>query len=113
MRLTEIQVTAVVCVRIRMEQITIRIQEEFLESIESGASEHNESRSEHIRDLLRKGMECGDVRRDHDRLENQLAQVIEQRDEHQELVQYVNEEQSWRSAPIWKRGKWWLLGRKG
>jgi metal-responsive CopG/Arc/MetJ family transcriptional regulator len=94
-----------------MEQITIRLQEDFLESIEGAASEHNESRSEHIRDLLRKGMEYEDVRRDRDRLENQLGQLIEQREANQELVEYVDEEQTWRSAPIWRRAKWWITGK--
>jgi metal-responsive CopG/Arc/MetJ family transcriptional regulator len=96
-----------------MEQITIRIQEEFLESIEGAADEHNESRSEHIRDLLKKGMEYEDVRRDRDRLERQLGQLVDRQEVRQELVEYVDEEKSYRSAPIWKRAKWWVVGRSG
>jgi metal-responsive CopG/Arc/MetJ family transcriptional regulator len=96
-----------------MEQITIRIQEEFLESIEGAADEHNESRSEHIRDLLKKGMEYEDVRRDRDRLERQLGQLVDRQEERQELVEYVEDKQSYRDAPAWTRAKWWLLGRGG
>lgn len=43
-----------------MEQITLRIPQELLESLESEANEHNKSRSKHIRDILREHVECGE-----------------------------------------------------
>jgi hypothetical protein len=57
------------------------------------------------------GLEAEAIEADRDRLQRQLGQLIDQRDEHQELVEYVDEEQSWRSAPLWKRAKWWLIGQ--
>jgi hypothetical protein len=37
--------------------------------------------------------------------------VIDERDEHQEIVAYVEEEQSWREAPLSVRVKWWVFGK--
>lgn len=43
-----------------MEQITLRVQENTLESVESDATEHDKTRSEHIRDILESHTEHGD-----------------------------------------------------
>lgn len=42
-----------------MEQITLRIPEELLKSLEDEADEHNKSRSKHIRDILHGHVETG------------------------------------------------------
>lgn len=94
-----------------MESITIRIPEDDLESLDSEADEHGVSRSEYIRRLIDKGREYDEVKGDRDRLERQLGQLIEQRETSKEIVEYVEEEQSWRSAPIWQRAKWWVFGQ--
>jgi hypothetical protein len=53
-----------------------------------------------------------------DELTNQLRQANKRNDEVAELVEYVEEEKSLQerrqereSAPVWRRAKWWLLGR--
>ena len=43
-----------------MEQITLRIPADTLQSIDSGADEHGKSRSEHMRDILKSHTEHGD-----------------------------------------------------
>jgi metal-responsive CopG/Arc/MetJ family transcriptional regulator len=93
-----------------MESITIRIQEGLLESLDEEADEYSVSRSEYIRELIEKGREYDDLERDRDRLERQLGQLIEERETSTEIVEYVEEERSYRSAPIWQRAKWWVLG---
>jgi len=95
-----------------MESVTIRIPEPDLESIDGEASEHDVTRSEHVRTLIEKGREYDDLEAERDRLERELSQVIDHREEHTEIVEYVEEEQAWRSAPIWKRAKWWVVGKE-
>ena len=66
-----------------MEQITLRIREDTLESIEGEASEHGKSRSEHMRDILESHAEHGDpeeLRQRVTELEGDLADVQAERD---------------------------------
>lgn len=97
-------------VRVVMKSVTIRIPEADLESIDEEASEHDVTRSEYIRTLIEYGREYDELKRERDRLDRELRQVIEHREEHTEIVEYVEEEQNYRQAPIWKRAKWWLKG---
>lgn len=53
-------------------------------------------------------------------LENEKRTILSQREEHRELVKYVEEERSLAqrreeraTAPAWKRMKWWLTGYDG
>lgn len=100
-----------------MERLTIRVPEEIMEELERIQSADNVSQSEAARRLLRRGSEYEEVRAERDRLERQYRQLIEQREEHTELVEYVEEERELkrqrdrrRTAPVWRRAKWWLLG---
>ena len=66
-----------------MEQITLRIREDTLESIDSEATEHDKSRSEHMRDMLESHTEHGDpeeLRQRVTELEGDLADVQAERD---------------------------------
>lgn len=47
-----------------------------------------------------------------ERLENEKHTLIQDRQERTELVRYVEEEISYRDAPVWTRAKWWLMGRE-
>lgn len=58
-----------------------------------------------------------DLEIENDRLRRQLAATNQRIDEHQELVEYVEEERrdrqrdrERRNAPVWRRAKWWVLG---
>lgn len=53
-----------------------------------------------------------ELEQENERLRNQLAATNRRVDQHQELVEYVEEERSWRSAGLSKRMKWWLFGKE-
>lgn len=55
--------------------------------------------------------EIADLERRVESLQNQNRTLIMDRQEKQELVAYVDGEKSYREAPIWKRAKWWVVGR--
>jgi predicted CopG family antitoxin len=95
-----------------METVTARVESDTYEEIQDRA-DGERSKSAVTRELIEKGMEAEAIEADRDRLQRQLGQLIEQRDEHQELAKYVDEEQTWREAPVWKRAKWWLMGKPG
>lgn len=98
-----------------MESLTAKVPEDLLEEIEDYADdEHDGNRSEAVRDLLRRGLDADELEAERDRLERQYRQLIEQRDEHEALVEYVEQEKTLeerrRRAGLAKRAKWWLVG---
>lgn len=59
-----------------------------------------------------------DLERENERLHRERRQLLEQREEHQELVRHVEDERKDRehrrersNAPVWRRAKWWVFGR--
>ncbi|MFC4990591.1 CopG family ribbon-helix-helix protein [Saliphagus infecundisoli] len=102
-----------------MEQITVKVPGDTYESLEEYTeSEHDGNRSEAIRELLARGLEYDDLENERDRLERQLAATNQRVDQHQELVEYVQEERDLqqhreerRDAPLWTRAKWYVFGR--
>lgn len=122
-----------------MEQITLRIQEDTLESLEDEAAEHGISRSEHVRDVLESRNEHGantgeheantdELREEIHELEQELERrealledlrsqlkVANSKDERvDELAKYAEHErtqsQRWREAGLGTRMKWKLFG---
>jgi chromosome segregation ATPase len=79
-----------------MEQITLRIPENTLESIDSEAGEHGKSRSEHIRDILESRTEHDDPGELHDR----IADLEAERDELADEVEALKEQLDDREAEI-------------
>ncbi len=51
-----------------------------------------------------------DLERDVERLQNEKQTLIADRQEKQELVEYVEEEKTYRKANILTRARWWLTG---
>lgn len=101
-----------------MEQITVRVPEDMLESLDAEAEERDRDRSEHIRAVLASRHEhdelrneVNDLQTEVERLRREKRQVLEQREENQKLVRYVDHELEWRSAPLTKRLKWWVTGK--
>ena len=112
-----------------MEQITLRLQEETIEDVEVEAEESDVTRSEYLRDIIesrdehaeeveRLREEVNELRTDVERLRSEKRQLIEDREQRADLVEYVEEEKELkelereaRSAPVWKRAKWWVVGR--
>jgi metal-responsive CopG/Arc/MetJ family transcriptional regulator len=104
-----------------MRQITIRLPEEEIESLDEEAEEADVSRSEYVRDVIRSRKEHEELRNEVDELREEVErqkrerrQLLEQRDEHQELVAVVQEEKSieerWRQADLMTRARWKIFG---
>ena len=98
-------------------QISIRFDEDRLAEIEARAEEEGVTRSGYIRDSIDAREQLAECRRENERLERRVRKLIEQREEHDELVRYVEEERLDRQrerershAPAWRRAKWWLFG---
>lgn len=93
------------------EKISVTLRSDQVGELSDLVGDEYENRSEAVRGVLDKGFAYDEIQATADRLERQLAQVIDERDEHQDLVAYVEEEQSWREAPLSTRVKWWVLGK--
>ena len=98
-----------------MRSISIKIPEDTDEALDAVArEEHDGNRSEAIRALIDKGLRYDDrvtdLEIENERLHRERRQLLEQREENQELVRYVEGERSWREAGLLRRAKWWLTG---
>lgn len=101
-----------------MDPHTIRMPEDLLDELAEEADERGVSRAKYIRSLLRQRTEYDELQRENERLRNQLAATNSRQDDVDELVEYVEEERAIqqrreerRDAPVWRRAKWWVLGR--
>jgi Arc/MetJ-type ribon-helix-helix transcriptional regulator len=94
------------------EKISVTLRSDQVGELSDLVGDEYENRSEAVRGLLDKGFAYDEIEATADRLERQLAQVIDERDDHQEIVAYVEEEQTWREAPLLTRMKWWLYGKE-
>lgn len=92
-------------------KISVTLESEQVGEIEDLVGEEYENRSEAIRDLLDKGLGYEDLVRKAERLEREKAQILDQREEHTELVEYVEGEKSWREQPLSVRLRWWVFGQ--
>ena len=115
-----------------MAQITLRLGEDLLDELDAEADEHGVSRSEHIRDTLASRHEhepnTDELQRVRAEYEDRIAgleaelerakrerrQLLEQREEHSDLVAVVEREQSLAErrarAGWWTKLKWSALG---
>lgn len=86
----------------------------MLEAIEELADAEDVSHSEAARTLLRKGTEAEALEQENERLRREKRLILEQREEHTELVRAVESERSLAerkaSAGVLTRAKWWLVG---
>ena len=73
-------------------------------------------------ELNKRLAEFNDIRDENQRLQNEKRALIQQRQENQELAEYVEQERSLQqearqrqmekeSAPVWKRLEWFIFGR--
>ena len=93
------------------EKISVTLRSDQVGKLSGLVGGEYENRSEAVRGVLDKGFAYDEIEATADRRERQLAQVIDGREEHQEIVAYVEEEQSWREAPLSTRMKWWVFGK--
>jgi Arc/MetJ-type ribon-helix-helix transcriptional regulator len=100
------------------KHVAARVSPDTAAEIERLQNEGDRSQSEAVRELLRRGIEADRLQRERDSLQNQLNTLAGREREHGELVEYVEQEKSLkerererRDAPIWKRARWFVLGR--
>lgn len=96
-----------------MDRITISVPDHMVDRLDELAEEdHDGNRSAAVVELMKKGDQYDDLVKERDLLREKLAAVNTQMADTAELVEYVEEERSWRSAPIWKRARWWVTGKQ-
>ena len=102
-----------------MDRITVSIEPHQREMIDELAGDGGpyESRSEVVRAALRSYEQVEDLEREVERLNRERRQLLEQREENQELVRFAEEQRSLvseqrdrQNAPVWRRAKWWVFG---
>ena len=100
-----------------MEPVTTRIPDDTYRILGEIADERDESVSAVVRELVQKGLDYDDLEQENERLQNRVRKLVDTREEHQELVEYVEDERDLtrqreqrRRAPAWRRAKWWLFG---
>lgn len=82
-----------------MKNVTVRLSEEQVETLDSEASDLDLSHAEYIRDLIKKGRESDEIRREHAETQNKVAVLRQQlqavnarQEDGGELVEYVERE---------------------
>lgn len=65
----------------------------------------------HVRNTVASRGDFEELQRENDRLRNEKRVLIQQREEHNELVQYVKGELSYREKGLLTRTRWWLFGK--
>lgn len=109
-----------------MQRITVSLEPEQIDRLDELQNEHNiDSRSAAIRRLFDEyddlQAEYEELKSEYEELETDLErarrerrQLLEQREEHQELARYVEDErtieQRWREASLATRLRWRLTG---
>jgi Arc/MetJ-type ribon-helix-helix transcriptional regulator len=109
------------CVDVRnMARVSASVSDEQAAQIEDLARSDGpyDSKSEVIRACIRAYNRVEEVEQENERLHRERRQLLEQREEHNDLVRYVEdrqkEEQRAREKeeqPIWTRATWWFFGR--
>jgi len=96
-----------------MPRLTVTITDEQAELIEekSADSGEYESKSEAVRNLIQAGERTEELEQKCNRLEREKAQILDQREENQELVRYAETERAYREAPLADRLRWFVFGR--
>lgn len=106
-------------------KISITLGEDLVGDVEDLVGETYDNRSEAIRELVQKGLDHDDIVDDlestidhleaeRDDLQRQLREVRSREDDVDEIVEYVETQQSIErrraSAGVAERAKWWLFG---
>jgi metal-responsive CopG/Arc/MetJ family transcriptional regulator len=109
-----------------MKRLTVSLEQEHIDQLDAIQNEHDvDSRSAALRRLFqmyeRKQAECEEMNTTCEELQTEVErarrerrQLLEQREEHQELAKYVEDErtaeQRWRQASLATRIRWRLTG---
>lgn len=109
-----------------MKRLTVSLESEQIDRLDEIQAEHDvDSRSAALRRLFQEYeqlqseyedlmSECEELQTEVERARRERRQLLEQREEHQELAQYVEDErtaeQRWRQASLATRIRWRLTG---
>ena len=103
-----------------MPRFTVTLPDDQGELIEDLAGDDGpaSSKSEAVRMLIDDAQRVSEVEDENDRLRRERRQLLDQRDEHSDLVRYVEEERdrerrrrAKEEQPVWTRAAWWMFGR--
>ena len=83
-----------------MQQVSARVPEEVEENIVAFSDENDIKKSEAIRTLLERGLEYDRIQSENERLQQNLQQLIQQREEHTELVDHTSKRNDRFSAVV-------------
>jgi Arc/MetJ-type ribon-helix-helix transcriptional regulator len=105
-----------------MPRFTVTVTDEqaaLLEDLSSDGGPY-ESKSEAVRSFIQDGERLAELEQENDRLQRERRQLLEQREEHQELARYAEDQREneqrvreRRQQPAWVRAWWWLTGEPG
>ena len=105
-----------------MKPTTVTLRESDLSLLNelSGDSGAYESRSEAIRAIIDGHSEANELQTQVERLQREKRMILEQREENQELVSYVQREKAMQErreertqANVIRRAWWWVAGTPG
>lgn len=98
-------------------QVTARVSDDLNDRIEAFSDETDATKAEAMRTLLKRGLDFDEIKRENQRLKDQLAATNQRIDDTKELVKYVEEERELQkqrrqkeNAPVWRRAKYWVFG---
>jgi Arc/MetJ-type ribon-helix-helix transcriptional regulator len=96
-----------------MSRLTVSLNdaEEAIIDEKVGDDAEYDSKSEFVRNCIQAHTEVEELEQQVERLEREKRMILEQREEANEIKRYVQEERSYRNAPVTKRVKWWVFGK--
>ena len=102
-----------------MPRLTITITEDQADLLEELSSEDGryESKSAAVRKFIQAGEKVSELQQENERLHRERRQLLDQREERNELVRYAEGQREQdqrtrerRQQPVWTRAWWWLTG---
>jgi Arc/MetJ-type ribon-helix-helix transcriptional regulator len=102
-----------------MPRITVSVSDDQAERIEELADGDGpySSKSEVMRYFIQRSQEADELERENERLHRERRQLLDRREERNELVRYAEDQreqeqraQNRREKPVWTRVRWWVLG---
>jgi len=102
-----------------MPRITVSLSEEQDAQLAELTDDSGpyESKSEAMRSFIGADVRVRELEQEVERLNRERRQLLEQREEHGELVRYAEDQrdqeqrtQQRREKPVWTRVRWWVLG---
>ena len=100
-----------------MDQIAVRLPDDLLDAVDAAADEQDVSRSVYIRDTLERRVSgetdqrLRELEQEVERLNRERRQLLEQREENQQLRRYVENDVEWHEASLPTRLRWYVFGK--